>query len=208
MSEEFLHVHRLAFPVTTLGPKRRAVVWFSGCSKKPKCPGCLSPEMHRRSENDKMSVEDIINVFFKPLIVNYNLKGVTFSGGEPLERYRFQELMKLCEYLKSHNIDDILVFTGFTANELQEIYTIEEMNRLCSNVGVIVAGRYVNELNNANDGMGALRGSKNQKIKFFNEGLRTEYETYARRGRQLQLVQTKDNTMVFIGIPNKEERNA
>ncbi len=36
-------VDRLYFPVTTLGPGERVVVWTCGCTKR--CPGCANPEL-------------------------------------------------------------------------------------------------------------------------------------------------------------------
>lgn len=38
-----MFVDRIYFPVTTLGPGERVVVWTCGCTKR--CPGCANPEL-------------------------------------------------------------------------------------------------------------------------------------------------------------------
>ncbi len=43
VTDRCVNLFSLAWPVTSLGPGRRVVLWVAGCRKR--CPGCISPEM-------------------------------------------------------------------------------------------------------------------------------------------------------------------
>jgi anaerobic ribonucleoside-triphosphate reductase activating protein len=64
------------------GPGLRAVVFFQGCTLA--CPGCFNPGTHpfTGTEVEVNAVAERVLQAHK----EYALKGVTFSGGEPMQR--------------------------------------------------------------------------------------------------------------------------
>ena len=89
--------------------------------------------------------------------------------------------------------DDILIYTGYTLNELVERHD-EQIDRVISLCSAIVDGPYIDELN---DGIG-LRGSSNQKIHVFKN-----YEKYCGLDTCRREVQTilYGKKLLTIGIP-------
>lgn len=126
------------------------------------------------------------------------LDGVTISGGEP-----FCQAKDLYNLLKKiyEKSEDILIFTGYTYEELKEMknYYVDSCMEY---VGILIAGEYVNELN---DNKTALIASTNQKLICFNEKLQERYRSYQEQGRQIQNV-FWNQEMMSVGIHNREER--
>ena len=52
--------HSLAYPVTSLGPGRRVVLWVAGCSRR--CPGCISPELLTSDAGQEVAVERVLDL--------------------------------------------------------------------------------------------------------------------------------------------------
>jgi len=76
-----LNLFAIAYPVTVLGPGHRLVVWVAGCKKR--CKGCISPEMLNPKAGKKIDT----SVLMKHLArINYELDGITISGGEPFDQ--------------------------------------------------------------------------------------------------------------------------
>lgn len=115
--------------------------------------------------------------------------GVTISGGEPLEQA--QELFELLEYL-SKVTDDVLLYTGYTREELQAAGYLDKLRLLTA---VIVCGPYVAA---QNDGR-SLRGSSNQEIVFADSQVRQRYEQILSGLREVQPV-TANGSTFLIGI--------
>ena len=94
---------------------------------------------------------------------------------------------------------DILLYTGYRLEELEQIYSEEEMALLKKNITVLIDGPYMDE---KNDSMSALRGSENQKIYFFKAEYEALYEEYMKGGRKIQNVYMGEN-LVSVGIHNR-----
>lgn len=126
------------------------------------------------------------------------IDGITISGGEP-----FAQPNELKEFLKkmSPQIEDILVFSGYTYDELCEMEN-NSIQECFKYIDVLILGEYVDE---KNDNKTALVASSNQKIYFLEEKLRQKYEMYMNQGRQIQNVFWNDELM-SIGIHNSERR--
>ena len=58
----------------------RRVFFAQGC--KHNCEGCFNPETHDFSGGEEKNIDDLI----KDVLKNKMIKGITFSGGDPLER--------------------------------------------------------------------------------------------------------------------------
>ena len=99
----------------------------------------------------------------------------------------------------SSKIEDILVFSGYTYEELLEM-TDSDVQECFQYIGVLISGEYIDE---KNDNKTALIASTNQKIYFLKENLKEKYKKYMDKGRQIQNVFLKDELM-SIGIHNNE----
>lgn len=83
------------------------------------------------------------------------IEGVTISGGEPF--LQFSELCHLVDLIKSNSNLSVILFSGFTYDEIKKKHHI---NDLLSNIDVLIAGRYQHESRIAN----GLIGSRNKTI--------------------------------------------
>ena len=190
-------IERILYPVSTLGPGERLTIWTSGCSKG--CPGCISPEMWQPRPDKDIPHHQLVS-FAKKIISQNQVDGITISGGDPLEQPSalldfIAEVHSLCR--------DILIFTGYTLEEIKGIWNVEQVNRLMAHTAVLVDGKYVDGLN---DGISPLRGSTNQQVNYFDENMREKYEHYMKtKSRQVQNVYYGD-MLVSVGIPNKLRR--
>lgn len=169
-------------------------IWTQGCNKR--CKGCISPELQPFSGNEiKESV--LANVVIQVARKN-NCKGITISGGDPLEQP--QSLLKLLKLLRNE-FDDILVYTGFELANIQSGLVGTEAKMCLDYLDVLIDGKYVDELNFEDC---VLKGSNNQKIHFINKELAPIYAEYMKQGRILEsFVHNQD--MIITGIFNKGE---
>src|SRR6185503_5851184 len=72
-----MRLSRLHYPLTELGPGRRAGVWFQGCTIR--CPGCMSVDTWPRRPERAVPVAEVLGW----LAGLGPVDGVTISGGEP-----------------------------------------------------------------------------------------------------------------------------
>lgn len=193
-----MQIARILYPIESLGPGKRLVIWTQGCTKA--CLNCASPEFQPYDSKKEIAVEALLNSI--RYVVETGGKapdGVTISGGEPFEQTG--ELLKLIQGL-SKITSDILVYTGYTWEELQRKLSVEEINIVKENIAVLIDGRYKDELN---DSKSSLRGSTNQKIHYFDEMVKERYEEYLNRGRSIQNVIYGEH-ILSVGIHNKGEK--
>ena len=143
----------IAYESLVNGPGMRRVFFAQGC--KHNCEGCFNPETHDFSGGEEKNMDDLIKDERK----NKMIKGITFSGGDPIEQAgKFSYMAKA---FKDSGLN-IWCYTGYTFEELlrkrKEDKGIEE---LLNNVDVLVDGRF--EINNKKDGL-RFKGSMNQRI--------------------------------------------
>lgn len=95
------------------GPGMREVIFFSGCDNH--CDGCFNKETadpNMKGARD-WTEEDYIEL--KNNLNNYWIKGVTFTGGDPLSRYNYLGVLDLCRRLKNDIPDKtIMIYSGYT----------------------------------------------------------------------------------------------
>ena len=188
-----MYIDRILFPIETLGPGKRIVVWTKGCSKH--CNNCANPELWSSSGCRQTSVSDIAKII-ENICKEDSVDGITFTGGDPLEQ--FNEMIELLVLIKPL-IADILVYTGFTFDEIKVYFSEEELDKLESLTSVLIDGRYVDELNDSQSG---LKGSTNQNIIFFASSVEEKYSLYVQEGRKVQNV-LMGNKFISVGIHNK-----
>jgi len=165
------------------GPGNRFVLWTQGCSKG--CKNCFNPETWSYEVYKELSPRQIFE-----LIKNFELEGVTISGGDPLEQE--DDLLELLFLLKEIKLPKgIILFSGFSRNEIRE-NPIRE--KCLSYIDVLIDGRYEEELKTES----SLRGSSNQEFYFFSDKILRE-ELFFDQEIELSLESDK---IVMTGFPN------
>lgn len=143
------------YPVTVLGPGRRAGIWVQGCTIG--CPGCLSRDTWEADPATAVPVDALLGWLAS---LPGPVDGVTISGGEP-----FQQAAALRELLAGirewrgglQSDADILVYSGYSYGHLSRFVESREILDLCD---AVIAGPYVERRNNGSP----LRGSSNQRL--------------------------------------------
>ena len=187
-----MEIKHVAYPVFSLGAGERIAIWTVGCNRR--CKGCVSQNLQNSDNSCQISIEDIVAQIESYKKLNPNL-GITISGGEPFLQ---SDLLVLLKRIRLIGIDDVLVYTGYTYEELQSIFPNFKVDyEKC--IGVLVDGRYVEELNDNKP----LRGSSNQRIIFFKEFLIEKYADELEGQRKFSVEMAKDGTLNIYGIPPK-----
>lgn len=138
------------------GKGLRSVVFVSGC--KHNCDGCQNCEMQDFNYGETVSINDIYDRIKDNIPI---IKGVTFSGGEPMEHAK--ELWTLGCMLKELNLN-IWCYTGYTFEDIQNQANSNDkpyFRKLLEVVDVLVDGRF--EKDKASSDL-KFRGSSNQRI--------------------------------------------
>ena len=187
-----MKVGRLLSPVHSLGPGERIGLWTQGCSRK--CEGCISPELQEISGKDIH--EEALSKIIIQVADKNNCDGITISGGDPFEQA--DALLRLLKHIRNR-FKDILVYTGFTLDEIQEGKTGKSGIECLEFIDVLIDGRYHKELNTPDC---VLRGSSNQNIYYFNECKRELYTDYMHKGRIVETFE-HNNDMIIVGILNE-----
>lgn len=183
-----MQIDRIFFPVTTLGYGKRIGIWTIGCPRR--CRGCSNPELQASDPTKNIPVSDIL-IPAKKYFSSAN--GVTITGGEPF--FQPEELCELVNELRKTGYTDILIYTGFTIDELRQrggVYT-----DILSLTGVLIDGEYIDSLN---DGVG-IRGSSNQKIHILDRSLSERY-CGAENCQRSSLIVNSGGRVMTIGIPD------
>lgn len=185
-----MQVDRMYYPVKTLGYGARFGIWTIGCPRR--CFNCSNPELQVPNSNKCIEVSSILS-----LVCQYKekLDGVTITGGDPFTQGgALEELLLGIENL---GIQDILVYTGYTLEEIKSDY---KMSQILAHIGVLVDGPYIDALNDNK----SIRGSSNQHIIVLRESLTDRYRDVDSWSRKSQTIYT-DNSLYSIGIPHKED---
>lgn len=134
------------------GPGARAVLWVQGCALS--CPGCFNPETHDFTSGKLLPTRDLLDQI---LSGKDRIEGITVSGGEPA--YQYRSLTTLFQEIRRQTRLSILVFSGFT---LQELKPIPGIQAFLEAIDVLIAGRYDQKVRVAN----GLIGSANKSVHF------------------------------------------
>ena len=187
-----LSLSRMHFPVTTLGPGRRIGIWFQGCSIR--CPGCISADTwgpgHRR-----LSLEQLLE-HITPWL--QEAEGITISGGEPFDQ--FDALRSLLEGLRRLSKLDILVYSGYALEQLDE--SLLQTNGL---IDALISDPYIEALSQTM----ALRGSDNQRLSLLTPLGRARLGDYERllepTDKALDLMFDESGSVWMAGIPRRDD---
>ena len=106
------------------GPGIRTIAFLSGCPLR--CLFCHNPDMWKTDEEDKTTVEELVNKLkrYKPYYGDTG--GVTFCGGEPLNQPDFlYEAMKACH---EEGINTVRDTSGFgRADKFDKILSVTDL---------------------------------------------------------------------------------
>jgi len=182
-------VARILYPVEVLGPGMRVGIWLSGCERR--CEGCISPDLWVQREEQNISVGSVATLI-EQIARENRIDGFTISGGEPF--LQASELNDLLSVLKIVS-DDVLVYTGFTLEELNGM-TDENVAKALAQIAVLIDGVYIQSLN---DGA-ILRGSRNQRMHILRKDLTRAYQEYCSKERNELQNFADGDAVVTVGI--------
>lgn len=181
-----MRIKHVCYPVRVLGPGSRVGIWVTGCSFG--CPGCMSAELQDPMAGNELEPARIVQVIAR---MAGQVDGITISGGEPFDQP--EELHRLVSLLCSQVTEDIIIYTGYTLQQLRS-RGCPDTDGVLAAIAVLIDGRYVEE---QNDGQG-LRGSSNQCIHIFRQPERYAYMNDCRR--QLQVFHFRNASELMVGL--------
>ena len=145
-----MRYHNITHDDMLNGDGLRVVLWVSGCEHK--CYNChnkITWDINNGLIFDDNAKEEI----FRQLEKDY-IKGITFSGGDPLHKQNRTEVFNLVKEIKTKfPKKDIWLYTGYTWEEINDLDIIDYID-------VLVDGKYIEELSNPEL---EWRGSSNQR---------------------------------------------
>lgn len=133
------------------GQGLRVVLWVSHCEHN--CKNCHNPQTHDCKsgvEFDCKAREELLEELNK----NY-VKGITFSGGDPLSTLNRDEITRLAKEVSERFKDkDIWCYTGYKWDKVKHLEIMEYLD-------VLVDGKYQEELSVPSP---PWCGSSNQRV--------------------------------------------
>lgn len=184
-----MKIARTLYPVQALGPGKRIAIWVQGCTRR--CPGCANPELWDLDGVDDMPLDYVV-AMVRSALRSYQLNGLTLTGGEPF--LQAIEIVQLIDAV-SDLCDDILVFSGYTYNELLNSND-PAVSAMLNAISVIVDGPYQREMNLSEK----LRGSSNQNIIILSSKSKEKYEKYLSSGEKIFENFVASNGVISVGI--------
>lgn len=189
-----LRLHRLVPRITALGPYMRLGIWTQGCLRR--CPNCITPESQPLTGGRLAAFDEI-----EALFLRYpEQEGLTISGGEPF--LQAGALCCLIDRLRAHRDAGVIVYTGYTLEELLRSEDAEENQALLERIDLLIDGPYRAELD---DGK-TLRGSANQRVIPLTNRYRNCLDLYgAAQPRKTELKYTEEG-FGLVGIPPRQSK--
>ena len=186
-SDPILRIASLLPESQVNGPGTRSVVHFQGCTLA--CPGCFNPHTHGEDGGRDATVSEVVAA----LLANDN-DGVTISGGEPFQQPH--ELLCLVRALRAKRVESILIFTGYSYDEITRIPSGPD---ILEEVDVLVAGRFEAQ----QPASGSILASANQRAHFLSEHYTLED---LELGGNLEITIAPDGTVHLTGFPPADVR--
>lgn len=185
-----LRIARLQERTMALGPDRRCVVWFQGCSLL--CRGCIAATMNAAPPLFRTTPARLAEW----CLSIGDIDGITLSGGDPFDQ-PLDQLAEFLELVRERSGLSVLLYTGRTIGQLR-CQNDPLVDRCLAAVDILVDGPYVEALN---DGVG-WRGSSNQVIHAIGPRAGDVVPGVMTR-RRVELVVNTSGTVSFTGIPRR-----
>lgn len=184
-------ISRLHHPVVSLGPGRRAGVWFQGCSIH--CPGCVSRDTWEpAAEAEQVDLADV--TAWIDALPDDEVDGITISGGEPFDQP--DGLRALTAWVRARfdpSRVDVLVYTGYTWRVVRQRHA-----DVLADIDVVVTEPYRAQA----DQQLRWRGSANQRMVLLSELGRQRYRAHVSAPADTPLqIDVGAGRLRFIGIP-------
>lgn len=187
-----VHLSRLHFPVTSLGPGKRVGIWFQGCSIR--CPGCISADTWSAAGGET-TLERLLEQVRAWLP---NADGFTISGGEPFDQP--EALVALVRALREMSSGNILVYSG---------HPIESLAGILAQTDGLIDALVTDPFEIDAPHTRPLRGSDNQRLHLLTELGREMFAQYERdlrvSDKLLDVMFDEDGSVWFAGIPNRND---
>ena len=123
----------------------RVVLWCAGCTLQ--CKGCHNPQAQDFKAGTLFD-DKAKNFLFEQLRKPY-IKGITLSGGHPLEKNNVQKILDLIiEIKEKFPSKDIWLYTGWTLSESDFKHSYGDLgryNEILKKCDVVVDGPYIEE---------------------------------------------------------------
>ncbi|MBR2175647.1 MAG: radical SAM protein [Clostridia bacterium] len=127
-----LNIHRILRKTKAEGPGTRFCVWLQGCSRH--CDGCFAFQTWSHEPNILMTPDELT----QQILSEKEIEGITVLGGEPFEQAG--ELSKVITAV--HQKLSVIVFTGFTAEQLHSLHD-PYTELILQNTDVLIDGAYI-----------------------------------------------------------------
>ena len=135
------------------GPGLRFVVFTQGCPHK--CKGCHNPQTHNKFGGMGITIDEILEKFDSHLEID----GITISGGEPFMQPRLLSFLSREIRKRGKNV---IVYTGFTHERLQEMAKTEEyIEEFLKEIDLLIDGPFILEKRSLDL---SFVGSTNQRL--------------------------------------------
>lgn len=143
--------HNITYDDMLNGEGLRTVLWVSGCEHK--CKNCHNPITWDEDTGllfDNSAKKEI----FKQLDKEY-IKGITFSGGDPLYKSNIAEITAFSKEIKNmYKQKDIWLYTGYIWEDIKNFEIMEYID-------ILIDGKFIDSLKNEQL---LWRGSSNQRV--------------------------------------------
>lgn len=183
-----IQLHAIRDGVTKLGPGIRFVLWTQGCQRR--CPGCMTPESQRMNGGFSADTTQLAKQILKS-----ERKGLTISGGEPF--LQAKALAELIREIRKEADPGVMIYTGFTIQELQESEN-PDYKELLGQCDLLVDGPYMQELNDSKN----LRGSSNQRAIALTDRYRNFAKEIGTKPAEAEIFYEEER-ISMVGIPPK-----
>ena len=186
---KFINVAEICPATRSLGPGLRSVLWVQGCPFH--CEGCIAKDWTALKENKLLSVPEVVDM----LLLNPDVSGITFSGGEPMMQAK--GLLEVARMAKKRRQLNIICFSGYQIEHLQSRPPNASVKEFLQVIDVLIDGQYIRALN---DNRG-LRGSSNQRIHYLSGKLLDfDFDNQIRTNE----IQILDGQALLVGVPPKQ----
>jgi anaerobic ribonucleoside-triphosphate reductase activating protein len=189
-----LNLYQIAYPVTSLGPGQRVVIWVAGCRKR--CVECISPEIQDPGRGKLINTDELANHL---LNISHTLDGLTISGGEPFDQAA--ALSKLILAVKKMRSEwSVIVYSGYCLITLKKR---KSCRSLLENTDVLIDGPFRSQIPSTN----SLTGSGNQYIHFLSSKFNSiEQLTNNNRNDDVNIGYGQGCDTMLIGVFSTKKR--
>ena len=157
----------------TEGPFNRCCIWFQGCNLH--CKGCCNEDLQPLIPNHIVSLDELLNIV-KQAKEEFNIEGITLSGGEPSLQTGLVEFNN-----EIHKLGlGIIMFSGKNKEQLAK--------ELVNSIDLLIDGPFIED---KLDNQRILLGSTNKKLSLITDRYK-DYADYFNNTTSVEEVSVED----------------